>query len=353
MQRNETPRDSRHRDDYSRDRPSGGYTGPIASTPAGIEYASPAEAEAAFHKLLRKVGVQPSWTWEQAVRSSIQDPTFRALKEPTERKASFEKFQEDIKAQEKEREKERITKFRNDFRNMLKRHREIKSYTRWKTALPMIEDETEFRGAKDDDEKKRLFREYIHELRREQEEKRFRDHDEAVKELVDLVRDANLSPESHWEDFHGRLNSNPKFARDEKFQTLNKTEILDAFSDQMNRLWDDVNVIKQRERTLFARGQRKAREGYLDLLHQLQSEERLTPTSTWKEIHSQIEDDARYQTLLDNVYGASKFEKDSSTPQDIYFDVMEDFNKELHEIAIHVGRVMKVCWIFSRHETLP
>ena len=50
------------------------------------EYATAEEAEAAFMKLLKRCGVQPDWTWEQAVRASARDPQFRAIRDPKDRK---------------------------------------------------------------------------------------------------------------------------------------------------------------------------------------------------------------------------------------------------------------------------
>ncbi|KAK8196597.1 U1 snRNP protein [Zalaria obscura] len=151
------PRDEyrpRH-DKPSYDRQNEGFRGAMAVLSSGPEYATEAEAETAFFKLLRKAGVQTDWTWEQTMRATIQDPQFRALKDPSERKLAFEKFVDELKVQEREKEKERALKSRQDFRAMLNSHHEIKYYTRWKTALPMIEGEAVFRSTKDEDEKKR------------------------------------------------------------------------------------------------------------------------------------------------------------------------------------------------------
>jgi pre-mRNA-processing factor 40 len=91
------------------------------------------------------------------MRSIIKDPQYRALKDPKDRKAAFEKYAVEVRVQEKDRAKERIEKLRKDFATMLSSHPEIKHYTRWKTARPIIEGETIFRSAKDDDERRQLF----------------------------------------------------------------------------------------------------------------------------------------------------------------------------------------------------
>ena len=79
------------------------------------DFASLEEAEGVFYKLLRRAGVQPDWTWEQTVRAVVKDPAYRAIRDPKDRKASFEKYVADVRAQEKDREKERQAKLRADY----------------------------------------------------------------------------------------------------------------------------------------------------------------------------------------------------------------------------------------------
>ena len=93
-------------------------------------------------KLLKRSNVQPDWTWEQAMRHTIKDPQFRAVKDPKDRRAAFDKYVTDVRQQERDREKDRLAKLRADFAAMLRSHPEIKHYTRWTTARPILERET-------------------------------------------------------------------------------------------------------------------------------------------------------------------------------------------------------------------
>ena len=140
----------RDRDDYSEragpDRQigygqsdMGGSRAAFSSQQTDPDYSTFEEGEAAFIKLLRRSNVQPDWTWEQTMRATIKDPQYRALKDPKDRKAAFEKYAVEVRLQEKDRAKERLAKLRSDFGIMLRRHPEIKHYTRWKTARPIIE----------------------------------------------------------------------------------------------------------------------------------------------------------------------------------------------------------------------
>lgn len=54
-------------------------------------FATVEEGEKAFSHLLRKAGVDPSWTWDQTMRAIITDPLYKALNTLAEKKAVFEK----------------------------------------------------------------------------------------------------------------------------------------------------------------------------------------------------------------------------------------------------------------------
>jgi len=96
------------------------------------QYSNFDEAESAFVKLLRRSNVGTDWTWERTLRAIIKEPQYRALKDPKDRKAAFDKYIIELKQQEQEKAKDRIAKLRQDFSVMLKSHPEIKHYTRWK-----------------------------------------------------------------------------------------------------------------------------------------------------------------------------------------------------------------------------
>ena len=82
------------------------------ATQTDPEYGSLEEAESAFMKMLKRNNVQPDWSWEQTMRATIKDPQYRSLRNPTDRKAAFEKYAAEVRMQEKDRAKERFAKLR-------------------------------------------------------------------------------------------------------------------------------------------------------------------------------------------------------------------------------------------------
>jgi pre-mRNA-processing factor 40 len=284
------------------------------------DYSTFEEAESAFMKLLRRSGVKPEWTWEQAMRAIIKDPQYRALKDPKDRKAAFEKFAIEIRLEERDKVKERLAKLRTDFSTMLKSHPEIKHYTRWKTAKPIIEGETIYRSTDDEHERRQLFEDYIIELKKANAEKESATRKAAMDELVDILRGLNLEPYTRWSEAQGIIQSNARFTDDEKFQTLTKSDILTAFENHIKSLERTFNDTRQQQKNLKARRERQNRDRFMDLVKELRQAGKIKAGAKWSTIYPLIENDERYLNMLGQP---------GSTPLDLFWDVVEEEERAL------------------------
>ena len=297
------------------------------------EYATQEEAEAAFMKLLKRCGVQPDWTWEQAIRATARDPQFRAIKDPKDRKIAFEKYCHDVIIQDKERAKERLTKLRADFETMLKRHPEITHYTRWKTARPIIEGETIFRSTDVEAERRQLFEEYIIGLKRAHSEEQATKRRSAMDGLVDLLPKLNLEPYTRWSDARGIISSTPPFQNDERYQALSQLDILTIFRSHIKGLERAFNDSKQEAKNRKFRKERKCRDEFKKLLEDLQRDGKINATTTWSRLLPSVENDARYTNMLG---------QGGSTPQELFWDVVEEQERGLRSLRNHVSDVLQV-----------
>ncbi|KAJ5047278.1 uncharacterized protein L3040_003112 [Drepanopeziza brunnea f. sp. 'multigermtubi'] len=295
------------------------------------DYSTFEEAEAAFLKLLRRQNVDPSWTWEQTMRSIIKDPQYRALKDPKDRKNAFEKYAVEVRAQEKDRAKERIEKLRKDFATMLRSHPEIKHYTRWKTARPIIEGETIFRSAKDDEERRQLFEDYIIELKKANIEREASTRRAATDELVEILRGLDLEPYTRWSEAQGIIQSNPRFSGDQKFKSLTKSDMLTAFENHIKSLEKTFNDARQQEKNMKSRRERQNRDRFLSLLHELKKKHKIKAGSKWSQVYPLLAKDDRYQAML----GQS-----GSTPLDLFWDVVEEEERGLRTVRNDVLDVL-------------
>lgn len=284
------------------------------------EYATPEEAEAAFVKVLKRCGVQPEWTWEQALRAIVKDPQYRAIKDPRERKAAFEKYCHDVIIQDKERVKERLAKLRTDFATMLKSHPEIKHYTRWKTARPMVEGETIFRSTNDEAERRQLFEDYIVELKKAHREKQTSLRKSAMDGLIDLLPKLSLEPYTRWSDAQGIIQSTAPFQNEEKYKTLSKYDILTVFQNHVKALERTFNDSRQQEKNKKLRKERQARDGFKALLTELRRAGKIRAGTKWSQIYPLLENDDRYKAMIGQP---------GSTPMDLFWDVVEDDERAL------------------------
>ena len=334
----------RDRDDYVEragpDRQIGyGQTDPGGSRGANYDsqqndpnYSTIEEAEAAFIKLLRRSNVQPDWTWEQTMRATIKDPQYRALKDPKDRKAAFEKYAVEVRMQEKDKAKERLAKLRSDFGIMLRRHPEIKHYTRWKTARPIIEGETIFRSTNDDTERRQLFEEYIIELKKANIEREAITRKSAMDDLVSILKSLDLEPYTRWSEAHDIIQADQKFQGDEKFKTLSKSDILTAFENHIKSLERTFNDERQREKNSKARRERQNRDRYLDLLNELKAAGKIKAGTKWMQVLPEIQEDSRYVGVLGQA---------GSTPLDLFWDMVEEEERALRLIRNDVLDVLE------------
>lgn len=330
----------RERDEYSipdrreSDRFAGANGIPVTSggeqAPA---YSSFEEAEAAFLKLLRRSNVQPEWTWEQTMRATIKDPQYRALKDPKDRKAAFEKYAVEVRLQEKEKAKDRLAKLRADFGTMLRSHPEIKHYSRWKTIRPIIEGETIFRSTDDEDERRQLFEEYIVELKKANVENEAITRKSAMTDLVAILRALDLEPYTRWSEAQGVIQSNERIQNDAKFQTLSKSDILTAFENHIKSLERAFNDARQQQKNNRARKERQTRDQFINLLNDLKSQGKIKAGSKWMNVLPDLEDDPRYVAML----GQS-----GSTPLDLFWDMVEVEERTLRGRRNEVYDVLEV-----------
>lgn len=284
------------------------------------DYSSFEEAEAAFIRLLKRSSVQPDWTWEQTMRATIKDPQYRALKDPKDRKAAFEKYAVEVREQEKEKAKERLAKLRTDFGHMLRTHPEIKHFSRWKTTRPIIEGETVFRSTDNEDERKQFFAEYIVELKKQNLEQEAASRKSAISDLVSILKALDLEPYTRWAQAQELIESNERVKNDPRFKLLSKSDVLNTFENHIKSLERSFNDTRQQQKAHKHRRERQHRDAFNSLLREKRAEGLIKAGTKWSNFLPHIEQDPRYVAML----GQS-----GSTPLDLFWDVLEEEERAL------------------------
>lgn len=300
------------------------------------EYATAEEAEAAFVKLLRRSNVQPDWTWEQTLRAIVKDPQYRAIKDPRERKVAFEKYCGDVIAQDKEKAKERLTKLRADFSTMLRSHPEIKHYTRWKSARPMIEGETIFRSTNDEGERRQLFEDYIVDLKKAHREQQASLRKSAMDGLIELLPKLSLEPYTRWSEAQEIISGTQPFQSEEKYKSLSKFDILTVFQNHMKAVERTFNDTRQAQKAKKHRKERQNRDGFLSLLRELKKDGKIKAGTKWSQIFPLVEKDPRYTAMMG---------QNGSTPQELFWDMVEEEERALRGTRNDITDVVYVSFV--------
>ncbi|KAH7130757.1 U1 snRNP-associated protein Usp104 [Dendryphion nanum] len=321
--------------DRERDREAGYLGGdrPTATFGSSTEilFSNPQDAEEAFNKLLKKLNVQSDWSWPQAIRAGIKDPHWRAIPDPKDREAAFKSYCDDLRAQDKAKEQDRQAKLRDDFIDMLRSHPQIKYYTRWRTALPMIENEAIFRSAKNDGERRILFEEYIASLKRAQAQNEAQERKSALDDLASLLPTLKIEPFTRWHAAEGKLQNSDEFA-DEQYRSLSKVDVLNTFERHIRELQRQLNEKVQADRRTRNRLERQNRDAYVKLLRELQDNGRLRAGTKWKEVHELIHDDERYIAMLGQP---------GSSPLDLFWDTLEQLDGKFRTQRRHALEVLE------------
>lgn len=284
-------------------------------------------------KMLKRIGAQADWTWPEAIRAGVKDSNWRAISDPKEREDAFKKYCQELRAQDKAKEQERQAKLRADFTSMLRSHSEIKHYTRWKTALPMIENEAIFRSAKDDAERRALFDEYILTLKKAHTEQMQGERVSALDQLSDVFQSLDLEPFTRWHAAEARLDKSEQL-QDAEFKSLTKVDFLTGFERHIKQLQREHNDRMQAENRAKRRVERKNRDAFISLLNELRDNGKLRSGTKWKEIHELIDDDPRYQAILG---------QGGSNALDLFWDALEEEDAKFRTQRRYALEVLEVC----------
>jgi len=296
-------------DRATQDRPTG-YTGPSAlASQAQPAYATAEQAEAAFFELLRQHNVDDKWTWDQTMLAVIKEPQYKAIKLPADRKAAFEKYVADFRAQAEQQEQDRAAQFRMEFTAMLSRRPEIKHYSQWKTIRPLIENDAIFQTGKDDGERKAVFEDYAEELWQNFCTEEERKQNLARTEFAALIRTLGFTLDGSWKEYRPVIEANERFRSEEIFRSLKEKDMLDEWIEFWAELARQDDLQDEEEERLRYRRERKNRDGFKELLQELKVNGHINPDTTqWEDIYPLIEDDPRYDALLDNTEGSDPME---------------------------------------------
>ena len=234
------------------------------NTPGTEAYHNKEEAKKDFIRLLRKTEMEPTSQWNEVLPQIIKNPAFRGVKDPVERKQLFENYLVTLRTEVQEKEKDRRHRVREGFIQMCRRHPDIKYYTRYKAARPILQEETDFKACKDEDERRELFEEFRTEALQAFEANEAADRTKAMKAFREILESLELEPYARWrptkELFERKIKEDN---RKEELSAMNEIDYLIVFEDYVKGLEKEFNDVRQTEKDAKYRAERKNREGFM------------------------------------------------------------------------------------------
>ncbi|KAL1726570.1 hypothetical protein EV714DRAFT_287125 [Schizophyllum commune] len=293
------------------------------------------EGEKAFMHLLRKAGVDPTWTWERTMRAIITDPLYRALNSLAEKKAAFEKFTAQLKAKEQEEKEARMAKLRPALRNMLKGNPNVFHYTTFSTANKLFAQHPIWQQARIEAERRQIFEEYVDELKEREIQETRAARTRATQKVVALFKQLDIDVLTRWRTAHKLLLDSDAWKEDPELQKLPSLDILLAFEDYARVTEREFEEQTRRAQVEKTRKERKAREAFKALLQELVDNGTIKARSKWKEVYPLFKDDERYLNMLGNP---------GSNPLELFWDRVDELDQvldkkmEMEDVAEHEKR---------------
>ncbi|OMH84927.1 Pre-mRNA-processing protein prp40 [Zancudomyces culisetae] len=332
--------------------------------PTTLDFKSKEKAEEAFMLLLEHKGVGSDWDWEQAMRAVISHPLYKCLGSVSERREVFERYK--IEQQSKEQEELRNARLRNrkkffELLDLLP----LTENSRFQKVVLIASDDESFNAITNSAERQELFDQYMNQYTRRIRDLRRFQHKEYAKQLDKLLESmSNITVFSDWREVKQQLLENPtissliespnqldssvleadgslEYAKTDKFEWkrsfsikegLNLFDLLEAFQRRISHLEQQCHDELEKERKVRFRAERKARDGFRELLQEHLNLRHITPVSMWKSLYPLIKDDERYRNILGSQ---------GSTPLELFWDCVEGLNDEVYKARKKIESIIK------------
>ncbi|KAF7312223.1 hypothetical protein MIND_00235300 [Mycena indigotica] len=290
------------------------------------------EGEKAFIHLLRKAGVDPTWTWEKTMRAIITDPLYRALNSLAEKKATFQKYTTELAAKEQQEKEARLSKLRPALRNMLKGNPNVFHYTTFATADKLFAQHPIWQQARIEAERQLIFEDYVSELKQREVQETRASRTRSVSKVVALFKELNVDVVTRWRDAQDRLLKSSAWRDDAELQKLPTLDILLAFEDYSRVREREYEEQTRRTQVEKTRKERKTREAFKAILDELVSSGQIKARTKWKDVYPLFKSDERYLNMLGNP---------GSNPLELFWDAVDKFDQALEEKTAVVEEAIK------------
>ncbi|MBN3307462.1 PR40B factor, partial [Amia calva] len=290
------------------------------------------EAKQAFKELLKDKGVLSNASWEQAMKTIINDPRYSALPKLSEKKQAFNAYKAQREKEEKEEARLRAKEAKETLQRFLEQHSKMSSTTRYRKAEQMF-GELEVWSIVPERDRKEIYDDVLFFLARKEKEEAKQLRKRNIQELKNILDNmASVTYQTSWSEAQQHLLDNPTFSEDQDLQNMDKEDALICFEEHIRALEKEEEEDKEKSRLRDRRQQRKNREAFQAFLDELHDTGQLHSMSTWMELYPSVSSDSRFANMLGQP---------GSTPLDLFKFYVEDLKARFHDEKKIIKDILK------------
>lgn len=298
-----------------------------------LKFSSEQEAQEAFINLLKKTGVDESWSWEQTMRAIVNNKDYKSLRTHSQRKEAFEKYIKELKREGKLSRSERQTLHREKFEAAIRKHREIGVFTSWRKARRLLKNTLEFKNIENDKLREKYFLEYIEKLRKKERDARIEQElycKKVYKELLHNIE--NITILTKWKEASRMINNSRKFIENKVGEIIPAYDRLKMFQEYISELERQHKAGVEANEKKERKNNRIARENFKLLLDSLYRKKTININAKWKDIFMDyFKSNTAYKEALEN----------NINPMDMFFDYILLHKSQIEKQLIKVQNVLR------------
>ncbi|KAH3678481.1 hypothetical protein WICMUC_001498 [Wickerhamomyces mucosus] len=290
---------------------------------SSILHVKPQDDSKQLYEMFKEYKVDATWSFNQIIDSCIQDKKYWIFTDPNVKKQIFEDYLKSRSKEELLKENSSIEKFQKAFINHLNKM-DIKYYTRWKTVKNLLINEPIYNlYFINESIKKKTFLDYRDELIKIHKTQTLELQNKAKLELKEYFKSLNININTNWNELLLKISKDKRFGQNKHFKSLNQLDLLTIYYDHIQIFQKDLIEKISKQNDINYRQDRKARDGFKDLLKELQNDSIINSETKWDDIYEFIEDDERFLTMLG---------RNGSTPFELFQDLILQENLVLNSL---------------------
>lgn len=310
---------------------------PPSAPRAHVQISGPVSGgEDAFMHLLREKNIDESWTWEQTMRSIITEPLYKSLGTMAERKAAFSKYITNLKEQEQSSRRERASevepKVRNEMQAMMEDGR-VKPWLSYEGMLCRCSDQSAWKTleAVGLGEAKELWATLKKEMKEKEANQSREIRHRNMDMLMSVLRTFEADVQTRWKDARQTVLESNEWKSDAHLKSMDLSDMIIVFDEYMKSIEKEKTQEMKEKAHRSKREERQRRDWFRAALQEGIQQGWLHAKTDFADVYQRFKSHSNFALMLGQP---------GSTPLDLFFDVMDDLERELRKTVQRVEALL-------------